>query len=69
MGVLGFEKKCDQCGKRIEGQAEDRYYRTFCSKEHLAQYFGAYIEGESSDFPTAKETSIKQPQLHEKMRL
>ncbi len=52
VGLLGFEKKCDQCGKRIEGEAEDRYYRTFCSKEHVAQYFGAYIEGEWSDFPS-----------------
>jgi hypothetical protein len=50
--VFWFKKKCDQCGKKIEGKAEDRYYRTFCSKEHVAEYFGAYIDGESSDFPT-----------------
>lgn len=50
--MFGLEKKCDQCGKKITGEAEDRYYRTFCSKEHVAQYFGAYIEGERSDFPT-----------------
>ncbi len=51
--MFGFGKKCNQCGKKIEGPAEDRYDRTFCSKEHVAQYFGAYIEGEWSDFPTA----------------
>lgn len=51
--VFGLEKMCDQCGKKIAGQAEERYYRTFCSKEHVAQYFGAYIEGEQSDFPSA----------------
>jgi hypothetical protein len=49
----GFNRKCDQCGRNIEGRAEIRYYRTFCSKEHVAQYFGVYIEGEGSDFPTS----------------
>ena len=39
-----LRKKCDQCGKRIEGQALTRAEMTFCSKEHVAAYFGAYIE-------------------------
>jgi endogenous inhibitor of DNA gyrase (YacG/DUF329 family) len=50
--MFGLKKKCDQCGKKIEGKAESRYYGIFCSKEHVAQYFGAYIDGEVSDFPT-----------------
>ena len=44
IGMWPLRKKCDQCGKRIEGQALTRAEMTFCSKEHVAAYFGAYIE-------------------------
>ncbi len=46
MGLL--EKKCDYCGKKIQGEPVNRYSSTFCSKEHVASYFGAYID-ETSD--------------------
>jgi hypothetical protein len=49
-----FERVCDRCGRRIEGEGVRRYYRTFCSEEHVAEYFGANIEGEDRDFPTAE---------------
>lgn len=44
IGMWPLRKKCDQCGIRIEGQALSRAEMTFCSKEHVAAYFGAYIE-------------------------
>ena len=39
-----FGKECDYCWKKIEGEALKRYEATFCSKEHVAAYFGAYVE-------------------------
>ena len=45
-------RTCDQCGKAIEGGAVIRYFRTFCCKLHVADYFGAYIDDEEADFPT-----------------
>ncbi len=46
LGLL--EKKCDYCGKKIQGEQVNRYSGTFCSKEHVASYFGAYVD-ETSD--------------------
>ncbi len=43
-----FEKKCDYCGKKIQGEPVNRYFSTFCSTEHLAGYFGANVD-ETSD--------------------
>ncbi len=43
-----FEKKCDYCGKKIQGKPVNRYSSTFCSNEHVAGYFGAYVD-ETSD--------------------
>jgi len=62
ISVFWLKKKCDQCGKKIEGKAEERYYRTFCSKKHVAEYFGAYIEGEWSDFKSG-ELLVEQTRL------
>jgi hypothetical protein len=39
-----FEKKCDLCGKAIQGPPVNRYSRNFCSSEHVASYFGADVE-------------------------
>lgn len=39
-----FDKKCEFCGRKIEGAALERYTRSFCSSEHVASYFGAYVE-------------------------
>jgi hypothetical protein len=50
--LFGLEKRCDQYGTEIEGDAEVRYFRTFCSKEHVAGYFGSYIGLMSSGFPS-----------------
>ncbi len=46
LGLL--EKKCDYCGKKIRETPVNRYSATFCSKEHVASYFGDYVE-ETSD--------------------
>ncbi len=43
-----FEKKCDYCGKKIQGEPVNRYFSTFCSTEHVASYFGANVD-ETSD--------------------
>ncbi len=43
-----FKKKCDLCGKRIEGLPVHRYYRNFCSRDHVGEYFGSYVD-ETSD--------------------
>ncbi len=39
-----FEKKCDYCGKKIAGNVVGRFSLNFCSKEHVANYFGADVE-------------------------
>lgn len=39
-----FERKCDFCGKKIEGTPVSRYDATFCNRKHVADYFGTYIE-------------------------
>lgn len=41
---MSLLKKCDYCGKKIVGKPLERYFRTFCSKDHVAGYFGAYVE-------------------------
>lgn len=44
-----FEKKCDFCGKKIEGSAVHRYQRNFCDREHVADYFGSYVDETSNE--------------------
>ncbi len=39
-----MEKKCDYCGKKIQGKPVNRYFSTFCSTEHVASYFGANVD-------------------------
>ncbi len=41
---MSLLKKCDYCGKKMVGKPLKRYFRTFCSKDHVASYFGAYVE-------------------------
>ncbi len=39
-----FEKKCGPCGRRIKESPVNMYSATFCSKEHVASYFGDYVD-------------------------
>ncbi len=49
MNTLGlFERKCDYAEEKIQGQPVNMYSSTFCSNEHVARYFGAYVD-ETSD--------------------
>ncbi len=44
-----FEKKCDLCGKEIQGAPVHRYYRNFCSRDHVREYFGSYVDETSNE--------------------
>ncbi len=41
---MDLVKKCDYCAKKIVGKPVKRYFRSFCSKDHVANYFGSYVE-------------------------
>lgn len=41
--VFGLQKRCDICDVEITDTPISRFYLTFCSKEHMAAYLGAYV--------------------------
>lgn len=44
MKIVNLSAKCDYCGRKIPGEPLRRYFRAFCTKEHVASYFGDYVE-------------------------